>query len=293
MYDYRTYQPKTLSELIDQARRAEAIGFDSVWVMDHVFIQRASGRVQAHDPMVSLAGVVAATSRIAVGSLVLSYAFRHVVQLAREASALADSSSGRFILGLGTGWHRPEFDALGLPFDHRVGRLESALAPLQTLLRGERVSSESRWLRLTDASIAVTSSPPPIWISAEGPRMLALAALSDGWNHAYWGGEDTTRFRTAVVALHDAIDRAVRQRDDVETSASIACVLDGWDEVPGGFREPDIAVGSADDLARTIRDYADAGADHVILSLSPDPYAEVDAGALEKSRAILDIVEKM
>src|SRR5438128_11241208 len=148
MYDYRTYRPKTLSELADQARRAEAIGFDSVWLMDHVFIQRALGRVQTHDPMLSLAHVAAATFRIAVGSLVLSYAFRHVVQLAREASALADSSSGRFILGLGTGWHRPEFDALGLPFDHRVGRLESAVAPLQRLLGGGRVAGESRWVRL-------------------------------------------------------------------------------------------------------------------------------------------------
>jgi len=291
MYDYRTYRPKTLSELAEQARRAEAIGFDSVWVMDHVFIQRASGRVHAHDPMLSLAGVVSATSRIAVGSLVLSHAFRHVVQLAREASALADSSGGRFILGLGTGWHRPEFDALGLPFDHRVGRLESALPSLQRLLLGERVMSESTWLRLTDASIAVTSSPPPIWVAAEGPRMLALAALCDGWNHAYWGGEDTTRFQTAVAALHDAIDRAGRQRADVESSASIACVLDGWVEVPGGFREPEIAVGSADDLARTIREYGDAGADNVILSLSPDPYAEVDAGALERSREILENLE--
>jgi alkanesulfonate monooxygenase SsuD/methylene tetrahydromethanopterin reductase-like flavin-dependent oxidoreductase (luciferase family) len=290
MYDYYTYRPKALSEIADQARRAEAIGFDSIWVMDHVFIQRPAGRVLAHDPLQVLAHVVAATSRIAVGSLVLSYPFRHVVQLAREASALSDSSGSRFILGLGTGWHRPEFDAMDLPFDHRVARLEAGLWPLMQLLRGGRTSIASQWLNLADASIAVTSSPPPIWIAAEGPRMLALAARCDGWNHAHWGAEDTSRFRAAVMNLREAIDGAGRQRSDVETSASIACVLEGWHEIPDGFREPEVAVGTAAELAQMIRNYADAGADHVILALSPDPYGEVDAGALERSREILQMV---
>ena len=290
MYDYYTYRPKTVAEIADQARRAETLGFDSVWVMDHVFIQRSSGRVLAHDPLLTLGHVAAATSRIVIGSLVLSYAFRHVVQLAREASALADSSGGRFVLGLGTGWHRPEFDALGMPYDHRVARLESAVEPLQQILRGQRVTTRSEWLDLTEASIAATSSPPPIWIAAERPRMLSLAARCDGWNHAYWGAENTGRFRTALAGLHEAIDRVGRQRGQVETSATIACVLDGWRKVPGGFSEEEVAVGSAADLAQLVRNYADAGADQVIISLSPDPYAEADAGALEKSRQILELV---
>src|SRR5256885_7802678 len=161
MYDYRTYRPKSPAEIADQARKAEDLGFDSVWVMDHVFIQRRWGRVLSHDPMLSLAFVAAATSRITIGSLVLSHAFRHVVQLAREASALAASSSGRFVLGLGTGWHRPEFDALGLPFDHRVGRLEEALESLQVLLSGQRATVAGEWLRLADASIAGSAAAPP------------------------------------------------------------------------------------------------------------------------------------
>ena len=290
MYDYYTYRPKTLAAMADEARKAEAAGFDSIWVMDHVFIQRAAGRLHAHDPLMTLAHVAAATSRIAIGSLVLSYAFRHPVQLAREASALADASGGRFILGLGTGWHRPEFDAQGLPYDHRVARLESAVEPLRRLVRGDRVTARPEWIDLVEASIAVTSEPPPIWIAAEGPRMLALAARCEGWNHAYWGGEDTGRFRTALAGLHAAIEDAGRDHGDVETSASIACVLDGWDEARGGFREPEVAVGSARDLAQTIRDYAGAGADHVILSLSPDPFAEIDASALERSAEILSLL---
>ena len=287
MYDYHTYRPKTLVEMAEQARVAEAVGFDSVWVMDHVFIQRQSGRLHAHDPLVTLAHVAAATSRITIGSMVLSYAFRPVVQLAREASALADASAGRFVLGLGTGWHQSEFDAQGLPYDHLVARLEAGLEPLQKLLRGERASIRSPWLELDDASVAVTSPPPPVWIAAERPRMLALAARCEGWNHAYWGAEDTSRFAAAVAGLREAIRAVGRNPAEVETSASIACVIDGWERIPGGFEEEEVAVGSAQELAKMIENYAAAGADHVILSLSPDPYAEIDPEALNKSRLIL------
>jgi alkanesulfonate monooxygenase SsuD/methylene tetrahydromethanopterin reductase-like flavin-dependent oxidoreductase (luciferase family) len=288
MYDYATYRPKPLADIAQQARRAEEVGFDSVWVMDHVFIQRPGGRVLAHDPMICLAQVAAATTRIKLGSLVLSHAFRHVVQVAREASALADMSDGRFTLGLGTGWHEQEFDALGLPFDHRVGRLEEAVEPLRLLLKGERATVNGSWLRMIEASIAVTTPPPPLWIAAEGPRMLALAATVDGWNHAYWGGDDTTRFKAALSGLHRELDRIGRDRNEVEASASVACVLDRWREVEGGFREPEVAVGPAERIAEVIGDYAEAGAQHVILSLSPDPYAEIDPEAVEKAAKILE-----
>ena len=290
MYDYQSYRPKTVAEVARQASAAEELGFDSVWVMDHLFIQRPSGRVLSHDPMICLAAVAAATRRIKLGSLVLSHAFRSAGQLAREASALADASAGRFILGLGTGWHRPEFDALGAPFDHRVGRLEEAVEPLQRLLSGERVTVAGTWLQMRDASAAVTVQPPPIWIAAEGPRMLALAARADGWNHAYWGAEDTSRFAAALAGLRLALAAAGRSPDAVETSASVACVIDGWKAVPGGFSEPDVAAGPVERMAEIVRGYAAAGAQHVILSLSPDPYAEIDPAALEKAARMLELV---
>lgn len=290
MYDYATYRPKPMTDIGRQARQAEELGFDSVWVMDHLFIQRAGGRVLSHEPMICIAQVAAATTQIKLGSLVLCHAFRHMGQLAREASALADMSDGRFILGLGTGWHRPEFDALGLPYDHRVSRLEEAIEPLRRLLKGERTTVGGQWLRLSEASIAVTSPPPPLWIAAEGPRMLALAARADGWNHAYWGGDDTTRFRSALAGLHRELERIGRDPDEVEVSASIACVIGGWRDIQVGFREPEVAVGPPGRIAEVIHGYGQSGAQHVILSLSPDPYAEIDSEALEKAATILELL---
>jgi alkanesulfonate monooxygenase SsuD/methylene tetrahydromethanopterin reductase-like flavin-dependent oxidoreductase (luciferase family) len=290
MYDYFTYAPKPLADIARQARAAEALGFDSVWVMDHLFIQRGERRVIGHDPMVCLALVAAATRKITVGTLVLCHAFRHAGQLAREASALADASGGRFVLGLGAGWHRPEFDALGLPFDHRHARIEEAVPPLRRMLRGERVSVEGRWLRLSDAGVAVTSPPPPVWVAADRPRMLALAAQADGWTHANWGAGDTSAFRRAIAGLDDELARVGRHRDEIETSAAIACVPGGWQPVLGGFSEPDVETGDVDRLAEVVNDYAEAGAQHVILSLSPDPFADLDAGLLEKTAPILKLL---
>jgi alkanesulfonate monooxygenase SsuD/methylene tetrahydromethanopterin reductase-like flavin-dependent oxidoreductase (luciferase family) len=290
MYDYSTYEPKRLADIVDQARRAEDLGFDSVWVMDHFLIQRAGRRVLGHDPMVCLAAVAAATTRVAVGSMVLCHAFRHAGQLARESATLADLSGGRFVLGLGTGWHRPEFDAFGLPFDHRVGRLEEALEPLRRLLRGERASCNGAWLHLDEASIAVTGAPPPLWVAASGPRMLKLAATADGWNHSYWGGDDTGPFKAALAGLDRALAAIGRERSELTVSASVACVPGGWVELHGGFREPEVAVGPPEQLAETVSDYAEAGAQHVILSLSPDPYAELDPALLESAGRVVRLV---
>ncbi len=290
MYDYATYRAKPIDDIAEQARRAEELGFDSAWVMDHVFIQRPTGRVLSHEPMICLAHAAAKTSRIKLGSLVLGHPFRHPAQLAREASALAGASGGRFILGLGTGWHRPEIDALGLPFDHLASRLEEAVEPLQRLLRGEHVTANGTWLSLADASIAVATPPPAVWIAAEKPRMLALAARADGWNHAYWGGADTGRFKAALSGLHQALDAIGRAHEEVEASASIACVIDGWKKTSGGFQEPEIAIGSPERIAEVVVAYVEAGARHVILSLSPDPYAETDPMALEKAARILDLL---
>ncbi len=158
------------------------------------------------------------------------------------------------------------------------------------LLRGERVDAGGRWLRLRDASVAVTAPAPPVWIAAEGPRMIRIAAQAEGWTHANWGAGDASAFAAASGRLDEELRKAGRDPRSIERSAAIACVPGGWDPISGLFSEAEVETGDVERLAEVVRAYAEAGADHVILSLSPDPFAELDPALLERSAKLLELL---
>ena len=110
------------------ARQSETLGFDSVWVYDHL-LHRFEGHptVGFWEAWTMLTALAAVTERVELGTTVLAAGFRNPALLAKMADTLDEVSGGRLILGLGAGWHEPEFDAFGFPFDHRVSRLEEAL----------------------------------------------------------------------------------------------------------------------------------------------------------------------
>src|SRR5919204_288895 len=152
----------------------------------------------------AVVGLPSPTMASTAPELVAAAPFRHPGQLAREAAAVADAAPGRFILGLGSGWHEPEFTAFDLPFQRKVARLEEYLQLVKRLLAGERVSASGGFYSLRDASVLITAPAPPVWLAAFGPRMLQLTARhADGWNAA-WLGADPERF----LGLKDTLDGA-------------------------------------------------------------------------------------
>lgn len=281
--DIRTGRPTTLADLGARAEAAEQAGFDSVWVMDHFWSDRQQGRVGAQEPMVTLAYLAARTSRLRLGPLVACNSFRHPGQLGREALALADASEGRFVLGVGAGWYRPEYDAFGFPFDHRVSRLEESLTVLPPLLRGERVTYEGRYLSLHDASLVRTVGPPPLWVAAAGPRMMELTARhADGWNIA-WLGPDTSEFSVGLEQLRRALAAAGRPVSELEISVGVFVLPD-----PAAGPEDDQAiVGGPEHVAERIRAYGEAGADLVIVCLARSPFVELDPSYPRKMAEVL------
>lgn len=261
-----------VDQVVGAIERVEELGFDSAWVMDHPFIETPVGRVSGHDPLVLLACAAARTWRIGLGTLVVCPAFRTTGQLAREAAALADASGGRFVLGLGAGWHRPEFDAFDYPFDHLVGRFEEQATAVRDLLAGGRVSVEGRCVRLRDAEVLATAPPPPIWIAAKRPRMLRLTArLADGWNLA-WGGLDPGWLAEPLAALRRELTAAGRDRGGFTISAGIS-----W--VPDGSGPAELAAG--------LRAYEAAGVDLAILSLAEGPSRRTRPEYLERAAEAL------
>ena len=133
-------------------------------------------------------------------------------------------AGGRLILGVGCGWHEPEYRAFGYPFDHRVSRFEEGIPILRALLDGERVTADGTWTAMDDA---VLLPPParqiPLLVAADGPRMLRIAARSaDAWEAAWFGGPDAT-FREQRARLAEACELEGRRRlPDVFVGVEVA-----------------------------------------------------------------------
>src|SRR5712692_990888 len=169
------------SEVRDMALQAEAEGFDSIWLYDHLlYRQPGEPSTGIRESWTILSALAEATQRIELGTLVLCTQFRNPALLAKMATTLDEVSQGRLILGLGAGWNEPEFQAFGFPFDHRVSRFEEALQILKPLLHDGHVDFAGRYYQARNCEIlprGPRSEGPPLMVGSEGgPRMLKLTA---------------------------------------------------------------------------------------------------------------------
>jgi alkanesulfonate monooxygenase SsuD/methylene tetrahydromethanopterin reductase-like flavin-dependent oxidoreductase (luciferase family) len=195
-------------------------------------------------------------------------------------------SAGRVILGLGAGWHDPEYDAFGFPKDHRVARFEESLRIITPLLRGEPVTVTGRYHRTRDARLL----PParrtiPILVAGEGPRMLRLAARhADAWNTAWYGVPDD-RLARQLAALNEALEDEGRDPRTMTRTVGMV-VRDPGVELPA---EENGFAGSVEGLADAIEAYARLGIDHLIVLLQPMTEPSLDRlGAALERRPDLD-----
>jgi probable F420-dependent oxidoreductase len=259
----------TWPDILALARATEEAGLDSGWIADHFFYRPPDGPVSGtHEAWTALSAIAAVTSRIELGPIVLCASFRNPGLTAKMAVTLDQVSGGRLVLGVGCGWHEPEYSAFGLPFDHRVGRFEEWLEILLRLLAGERVTYEGRFHEAHDAVLA---PPPdrqiPILVAAKQPRMLDITArVADAWNTAWFGWPDD-RLRGRLADLDAALAAAGRDPGAVERTVGIIVRDPGQPAVPEP--EPTAIDGSVDDLARALEAYRDLGIDHVQAILEP------------------------
>jgi alkanesulfonate monooxygenase SsuD/methylene tetrahydromethanopterin reductase-like flavin-dependent oxidoreductase (luciferase family) len=263
-------------DVLDDIGRVEAAGYESAWIMDHLFIHRRrhnQRRTSGHDPLVVLAAAAARKERIGLGTLVLADPLRPIWQTAREAAALADVSLGRFILGIGAGGFTPELDAFGIPSRQLVARFEERLPLLKRLLGGAHVTHTSPHLTLCDAEVLSTAPPPPIWVGATGPRMLRLTArVADGWN--VWAGSRGPGAAVEPLArLRHELEAAGRDPATLTTSAGVS--------LPPGSGTRDVEA--------LVRGYEATGIDMLILSFAAHPGGEPFHEGIERVASILRI----
>src|SRR5918992_5365977 len=142
------------AELREMARLAERIGLDSIWVGDHLLYRDDGGPPRGPwEAWSLLAALAAVTERVQLGPLVAATSFHAPAMLAKKAATVDEISGGRLILGLGAGWNRPDYDAYGFAYDHRVSRFEEAFTIIRELLSTGRSDFRGTYYELDDAEL--------------------------------------------------------------------------------------------------------------------------------------------
>jgi len=142
------------TEILARAKAAEAVGVDSLWVPDHLIIRFPDAEPEGvWEGWSFLAALAASTERVELGQLVTCTAFRNPALLAKMADTVDEISGGRLTLGLGAGWHEPEFQAFGYPFDHRVSRFEEAVTIIHGLLKYGQIDFAGAYYQARDCEL--------------------------------------------------------------------------------------------------------------------------------------------
>ena len=262
----------------DVALAAERHGLDSVWVFDHLLFRIGGVATGIHECWTILAAVAEATSRVELGTLVMCTGFRNAALLAKMAATLDHVSGGRLLLGIGAGWHEPEYEAFGYPYDHRVGRFEEALTVITDLIRHGRADLAGAYVTARDALLLPPArSDLPILVASKGPRMQDLAARhADAWNAAWFGLPDE-RLAGRRADLAAACERV--GRDPATLTITVGIEVRYPDAVGAPVPDPEdhspYLSGTPAEVAAGLQSHAVAGADHVIAVLTPCTTATV------------------
>jgi alkanesulfonate monooxygenase SsuD/methylene tetrahydromethanopterin reductase-like flavin-dependent oxidoreductase (luciferase family) len=260
-------------EYLAMARAAEEVGFDSVWVGDHL-LYRADGR-EARGPWDAwsiLAAIAASTERVRLGPLVACTAFAAPGLLARKAAAVQEISGGRLVLGLGAGWNEIEFRAFGVPFDHRASRFAESFEIIRRLLAGERVTYEGRFECVRDAVLLPRpAAAPPLMIGSTGERLLRIALPhADAWNIWYdLYGNTPEGFAEENARVSRLVRDAGRRPSDVLRSATVFVTLEGGGRDRPHAQDVRPLAGTPPVIASGLQGLAAAGAEEAILVVSP------------------------
>ncbi|HLB20162.1 MAG TPA: TIGR03619 family F420-dependent LLM class oxidoreductase [Gaiellaceae bacterium] len=167
------------------AELAEELGFDSVWATEHIIVGPEAvdpyGRV--YDPLVTLGWIAGWTERIGLGTSIVLVPLHNPMHLAKEVATLQELSGGRFTLGVGMGWHRDEFDFMGVPFKGRGRRADEAIRLMRALWKGEGDFAGEFWSFHNATSAPYPSPQPEIWVGGSSERAIRRALeLGDAWH---------------------------------------------------------------------------------------------------------------
>lgn len=293
------------------ARRAEELGFDSVWVSDHLFLDLAryggsDERLAAMECFSTLAALAAVTSRVRLGTLVVCNDLRAPSLVAKMAAGIDVLSGGRLELGIGAGWYEAEYRSAGIPFERagiRIERMAESVQIISGMLTEESFSFEGRYYQVSEATNLprpVQSPRPPIWVGGKGDRVVSVAGrYADGFNTVWaWSPE---RYANRAQVLETAAKTAGRDPKSVRKSVGLYClpgadqseVEERWARYVQGSPEgtgahdglaewrADKLVGTPAEISNRLHAFEALGVEEVILSFGILPFQIVDKEAVE------------
>ena len=309
--------PLRFETIAAHARAAEELGFDSLWMSDHVSLSIEKyggppGEQFAYEPLTTLAALTGVVRRPRLGTLVLAEALRPAGVLAKTLATLDRLSGGRLDIGIGAGWYGPDYEAAGLPVPspgERLTRLREALAVLDALLPGGPATVDGTGHVVRGASNlppALQSPRPPIFVGGKGDRLLRLVAeAADGWNTCWiWTPAD---YRERVEVLDRACESVGRDPASVRRSLGLYA-LAGENEkdlaaryermqaaAPGGMLDKVTLedwrvgrlVGTPEQLGEQLAGWAALGVAELIVSAGPLPFSVSGLDDLEVLAAAL------
>lgn len=279
------------------ARRAEELGFDSLWITDHVVTARRFYSVSWLDSLLTLSHVAAVTDRIRLGTSILILPLRQPAVLAKEIATLDHLSGGRYIFGAGVGWFGPEFEACGVHKSERGVRTDEVLDATMALLSGDDVDFAGRYYRLDGVTVEPhPPTPPPVWIGggrqlphAASPEKSELSATvrdrvarSDGWiARPTCPAELISTDLAEITQRRDELGRAdgpftvahenftwIEENGSADSILAVqqqrfAGVVS--DERPWDYISSVYLTGTVDDIQRAIEARRQAGVDYLML----------------------------
>jgi alkanesulfonate monooxygenase SsuD/methylene tetrahydromethanopterin reductase-like flavin-dependent oxidoreductase (luciferase family) len=287
------------SDMLDLAQRAETLGFDGIWIGDSLTAR------PRHEPLAMLAAVAARVPRVLVGTAVLLPALRNPVLLAHQAATIDRISEGRLVLGVGIARDVPsiraEFEAAGVPFEKRVGRMMEGLRLARALWSGEPVTWDGRW-KLDKATIGPTPhrrGGPLLWSAGIVPAALDRAGkFFDGWmpnegNPKAWASNwsEVKRIARAEGRDADALTGSMYLTLSLDEDAGAAGArldryLETYYNAPAAAlkKRQECFAGRPSDVAGYLEGYSKAGARHIVLRFAGDQIAHLEAVAAARHK---------
>ena len=274
------------SDYVAMARLIEDMGIDSIWFVDHLLYRGDATTIEqqgVRECWSILTGLAAITEHVELGSLVTPTSYRNPAMLAKIVDTVEEISGGRVILGLGAGWHGDEYRAFGYPFDRLVSRFEEAFTIIRSLLVDGAVDFEGTYYSARDCELRPRGprpNGPPLMIGSTGKRMLRITVPHvQMWNAWLCSERNNADEVPAYRELVDAACRdAGRNPATLERTVSIQVDPTGTGTIPLSMAL-DTATplsGSPQEIAASIRDFAQQGITHLQVALVPNTIETIE-----------------